>query len=158
MRVAQAIEPGHVVETDRVDDQRVALPAADRMSQPLVRSRCAQVVGVSAAVSVDAAGEVVVFEELDHFSRGVHQLEGSRNREHVRHAGGRAVQRRVVGVERGVRTDGRPIGGEALERPGSQRRWRRIAEAVAGLLPHPDTREIEPAPLRPAATPTTPPR
>src|SRR6266542_4546486 len=73
MRMAGGVEPRLVVEAHRVDDQRISLPMADRVSHPIrIRIR-----GMAAPIQKDLtmAGSVVL-EEHDEEGGSVNELIG----------------------------------------------------------------------------------
>ncbi len=82
MVVAGAIEPRVLAEVDAVDHQRVAVPAAARITHPPVDVPG----GMGIAVHVDLADGVVVFVEDVHLVGLLHDLERERHERDARHA------------------------------------------------------------------------
>src|SRR5258708_34487756 len=80
---ARAVNPGHVIEIDGIDDQRIAFPPAYRMPHPpgiFVFGMLATLVGI------DFADEVIEFvEEVDR-AGNLHDFGGEWMNPNARHA------------------------------------------------------------------------
>jgi hypothetical protein len=61
MRCTASIEPELVVEADGVDDERIAVPPADRMSEPR-RNRCRRVLS---AIHIDDTMRAIVHQLVE---------------------------------------------------------------------------------------------
>src|SRR5688572_21773722 len=112
VRVAELVEPGARIEPDRIDDELVALEAADRESVPLrIESVAAR---QCAAVEPDLAPIVAVLEDLQDPRRRLHDLERRVRRDDLRdevaHEAERlATSHRVVALHGAARTVARLV-------------------------------------------------
>src|ERR1700682_5869393 len=64
------IEQGFVVKTDRIGDQCISLPPANRVPHP----EGAQILVMRAPIRVDSAHKVIELEEHDHLARNLNDL------------------------------------------------------------------------------------
>src|SRR5689334_3888859 len=85
---APRIQPAHIVEAQRVHHQRVALPAADRVSEPGWR----WIRRVLPPIGEDLAEDGLHFIEEKNFARRLDDLEGLGEQISMRHAIGQTMQ------------------------------------------------------------------
>src|SRR5437879_817073 len=88
MRQAGSINPGHVIEIDCIDHQRISFPPAHGMAHPpwIFVFRM-----LAAFVSVDLADKVVEFIEEVDYTRNLHDFCRKWMDPNARHAGWRAA-------------------------------------------------------------------
>src|ERR1700680_1958367 len=91
VRKALHVQPSLVVETDRVDDQRIAIPVADRISHP----GWTKILRVLPAIGVDLSNEMVVLEQHQNSSARLNDLEWKGNEQNPRNAGRITAQIRI---------------------------------------------------------------
>src|SRR3984885_4450662 len=148
--VSSAIQPGLVVETDRIYNQRVALPMTDRVPQPRGSESCI----VLSPVGENLADEVVELEQHDHPAWHLHDLHRKWLQIQTGHSGRKAAHgAERSGIDGVVRifyragSEGRLGGFESLFGPGSHG-WLVLAEAPGQISSGrrapdvPDSREI----------------
>src|SRR5689334_6392820 len=107
--MAEAIEPSAIVETHGLDHQRVAVPAADRMSHPGRALGVVEIAWMAASIKVDASNVVVVLEQLGEAALCLDELERHRHGQHVGKAGGKTIDRGIVRIECCGRAYRRPV-------------------------------------------------
>src|SRR5437879_12854044 len=91
MRMTFLINPGSVIETDRVDDQGISFPFTDRVAH----ISGIQILGMSPPVGVDLAHDVVALEEHDHPARNLDDLLWVGNEHDAGYAGRKTTNGRV---------------------------------------------------------------
>src|ERR1700688_1877806 len=96
MRVGYLIEPGLVVETDRIDDESFSLPLSDRVSHPTG----IRILGMSPSIGPDLADIVAKFMDDEHTAGNHKNFHGKIEKINPRHAGRIALQSCVVCLAR----------------------------------------------------------
>src|SRR5713226_3850913 len=71
MRMTGPVDPGFVIETDGVNDERVSHILANRVAHPRAR----RTLGMSAPIQVDSAHQVILIEQEEHLVRELAELE-----------------------------------------------------------------------------------
>jgi hypothetical protein len=117
--MAGGIEPSAIVQADRIDDQRVAIPVADGISEP----GGVQIFGMAAAIGVDDSEGALILEEDSHHRRRLHDLERhDAGLDSSRRADRQALRERIIDLV------------FFLEKIGSIRRKRRLmAEGLGNV-------------------------
>src|SRR5579864_1664538 len=114
MRMPDLVEPGLVVETNRIDDQSVSLPLSNRVAHPAG----IQILGMPPPIGPDLADEVAELVDDKH-AAGYHEnFHGKIEKINSRHAGRVALQGSVVRLARVAARVGRLRGFEFCFRPG----------------------------------------
>src|SRR5258706_14715281 len=91
--MAVVIEPGFIVESDGVNDERISLPLSDRIAHPCGR----QILGMLPAVREDLADEVMVLKQHDHLARALQDFHWLASYQiNAWHAGRKTVDDRVI--------------------------------------------------------------
>src|ERR1700693_6650015 len=98
MRMAHEIEPGFVVKTDRVNNECISLPLANRVPHP----RGSHILGMLTPICVDLAHKVIVLKEHDHPARDLNNLDRLPSLKiDTWDTGGGTVRNRGVGFRQG---------------------------------------------------------
>ena len=90
VRMTFPIEPGFVVETNRINHERIPFPLADRVPHP----RGNQILGMLPSIHEDLAHKVIVLEEHEHAAGNLNDLERLSNSHKVdsRHSGRKTLE------------------------------------------------------------------
>src|SRR6202158_4842605 len=86
------IEQGFVVKTDRIGDQCISLPPANRVPHP----EGAQILVMWAPIRVDSAHKVIELEEHDHLARNLSDLHWKVEKINPWHTGRKAVENWIL--------------------------------------------------------------